>query len=533
MGFWLVAAWATLCAVAAPAGAQTFSGPQKCSVCTAPTISGAGGLSNAEVVPIFWGNWPSGQATKAQILGAVENIMNGPYTGLLGQYGITPPRLSAMIDVNTSSTPTNDFSVTTVLNPFVASEIQNNRVPGPASGSQMFYIVFVPGNTQGCGSQGCTFGANSSITVNGQPIHYAFVGSQSGQLGGNNSYSEIFSHELVEGLTSGVIVSGCPAVDDQISDICECDTESDLGGSVTPQGYWSVTDGGCVLPTAWNGIYAYDASAKSWTQIGGEARQVVAGSTGVVATDTSDNVWLWTPSSNTFTPIGADAAMLAIGGDGVVGLASDLSSVQLFNGTSWTVINNGFSPAMVYAGSSFWSNGGIAASDWQGNPWLFNRSSNLWTPIGSPSDQFVAGNSVFFRLTSNHGEVDIWNSGTAWSRVVGSAAHIFGGSADNLLGGIPFGSQSVLLMWNLSGNWSTPFGSASINPLGPASTFALSGTGTSQFPNMLSGYSPDQGAVLADTQFSSSSTNWPTIGGAAGRVVSGGPMLIATGPATY
>ena len=299
-----------------------------CGACT-PTVTGGGVVANAEVVPIFWGPWPDGQPNGGQVLGAVQAMLNGPYLGALAQYGVNPARMSPMTPVYTAQPPpSSGFNIGNVIPAVINAEITAGVVPTPATGTDIVYVVLLPANVTGCASSTCNahgFNGASTYPPNGAAYRWAFVtGDQS--ITGFTSYSSTFSHELVEALAVGVNVAGCGAAD-QISDICQCNTENQLQGGMTLQAYWSVADGKCVIPEAWNGIYSYQGTPGNWLRIGEAARQVYAGNGGVIATDTNDNSYYYTTATNQFTLIGGPGAMFANGADGVVALAADLSFV--------------------------------------------------------------------------------------------------------------------------------------------------------------------------------------------------------------
>jgi hypothetical protein len=70
------------------------------------------------------------------------------------------------------------------------------------------------------------------------------------------------------------------------------------------------------------GVWQYDGSGTSWTQVGGPAGQIYGGGYGLVATNPSNgDIWRYLGTPNKWQQIGGPGAAFTVTGDTVFGLA--------------------------------------------------------------------------------------------------------------------------------------------------------------------------------------------------------------------
>jgi hypothetical protein len=306
----------------------------------------------------------------------------------------------------------------------------------------------------------------------------------------------------------------------QIADVCECGGETQMQGEIPMSPYWSRANGACVIPEAWHGVWQYNNVPQSWTQIGGDVRQIYAGAAGLVATDTMDNLMLYSGTPQQWTTIGGPGAMFAVDST-IIGLHPDAGGVSAWNGgNSWTSI--GGPATTVTAG------GGLnLATDVAGQPYLYNGSPNSWTRIGGPGDQFITGGGgIAFALTPDHQAVFQWVSGGGWSQVSGPASELFqepGGGWTNVFAFTTLDASKTVSVWDAAGSY--PVG-------GPGAMFAWAAV--DQYQNLgLFGVTPNLGAVWETTGWQYANPGWTMVGNGAGRLVGGGEALYATQSVTY
>ena len=106
------------------------------------------------------------------------------------------------------------------------------------------------------------------------------------------------------------------------------------------QAYYSIALGGCVNPTAWDGVYEYSQSAKTWTKIGGQFHQLYAGGYGLIGVDpTNFDVWRYSGTPNTWNKIGGPGSIgLSCSSARAVGSAAPEADVR----TSPLMLNGAF-----------------------------------------------------------------------------------------------------------------------------------------------------------------------------------------------
>jgi hypothetical protein len=218
------------------------------------TISYLGGatIPNVPVQLIFWGSvWtqPGTTPSAGSFVGAVQNILAGPYMSALGQYGIGAGHLRGALIV-TSPQPPNPFTDDDVRN-LVWDMIDQNIFPEPddSDGANLYVVVmppFVnPSNTSNIGEH--LYATDYDFPFDFDKAWCAWL-TNDGTL---DTLTTIFSHELVEACTDpeGNAWQINPTNSSSWNEIGDaCQSAARLDG-VMVQSYWSDRDRVCIIPT--------------------------------------------------------------------------------------------------------------------------------------------------------------------------------------------------------------------------------------------------------------------------------------------
>jgi hypothetical protein len=217
-------------------------------------------LSHVRVHLIFWGrSWtglPVPTPTVGQCVDAVVTMLASNYMNSLSQYGVSRGTLGSVTTVDAAiggspADPPNPFTDTNVSQ-LVEHLRTAGRIPTGDIGSsgQGLYVVVMPPNV--ANSNGNVIGEHSfytALTPFPTRVPFAWVTQSS-----VDSFSEVFSHELVEATTdpegSGwTSTTACGPNHGgwcEIGDVCEGNTARVHG--VFVQRYWSNSDSRCVVP---------------------------------------------------------------------------------------------------------------------------------------------------------------------------------------------------------------------------------------------------------------------------------------------
>jgi hypothetical protein len=224
----------------------------------APNSSPAFSLSSPTVNVIFHGpNWTA--ADQQTVLNAVQSILSGPYLSALNQPGYGSDG-KAVFGTSSSSNATLNLDT-----PF-----QGGRFPSQASLDAFMKTVSTANNPNTVNvavndttiSQG-TVGVNAPSATGGE----IYVGTRAGADGSidKDAFTELFSHEIAEAMTSGVQVTD-PGGFKLGTQICDNEPEvrgyyAQVSGTYTDtsgnrvsttnmvQAYWSQKDGAFIVPT--------------------------------------------------------------------------------------------------------------------------------------------------------------------------------------------------------------------------------------------------------------------------------------------
>jgi hypothetical protein len=450
-------------------------------------------------------------------------MVNGAYFSKLTQYGVGQPRMAPAVNIQTNPAPNLSFTDKSVVD-FVKGQIANGNVPPASSGADMIYAVVMPVGASSAdhattcdGSPGSCIGYHGWATANdGSPFAWAW----------SLNYDTVtLSHELFEAMTDpnpsnpGVYVTvqnpfGSP-FNLEIGDMCGCHSASQNGQYL--QSYWSNQDNACVLPSAWNGLYQYNGSPHSWTQVASfPVRQIAAGAgDGLVVTDTNDNAYVYNGTPNSWSQLGANGAMFAVAaGNEILRITQDTTQAWRFSGfsftsPSWTQV--GYDTVAVYAGG-----GTDIGIGYDGRPYRFLGGNPLQLQqLGSaPGDQFeVSESGRMYALLWDHSNIVSRLPSSGWKSYGASASAIFVGGQDSL-GATKLDPTKLIFSYNGSSwNWK---GS-------PAPSFAVVGS------NMLAA-TWWNGAVLLANNVNVNESAWTGIGSSTvpGKIVGHGDVLYAT-----
>jgi hypothetical protein len=222
-------------------------------------------LTHMHVTLIFWGNWWSNNPLAGQVTTALTNLLSGPYTTYLAQYGVGRANVRGTTFA-TDSEPGGSFSYQAV-GKFIRKLLDDDRLPEPDDHWPNVYAVIMPLNSAFQGDSSLETvplppgvvsqvnGSNSSIVwndydlgdVDNDPAHFLWTGND----GTLDYITTVLSHELVEIASDpnggdGIRLAGCTGQSCQIADVCQ--SWCDFVRGVRAQAYWSQLDGECVLP---------------------------------------------------------------------------------------------------------------------------------------------------------------------------------------------------------------------------------------------------------------------------------------------
>jgi hypothetical protein len=495
--------------------------------------TGAGmGNNHPEIVPIFWGtDWQSQQTLRGQWIGALQYMCNSSYFARLSQYGVDdngmgPVRMVPMapIDPDAIVLHTISSTVTDVTHDEVGAEIDAliaRGAVGPPTAhanANVFYVVFIaPGYGNGSDWNDVHLGANG-ITYKMAIVH-----------GGNLTSAGLpktsnLAHELVEGLTYNITLPNCGPVgnpaagDHQIADLCDCNGEVQGYGQIRLASYWSATDGACVVPDAWSGVFRFDGPM-SWTQIGGPVREISAGGAGLFATDGNDNMIQFSGTPNQWNDLFGTFdffpgfSMISAGDGDLLALSLHADQVWRFAGGAWTIADG--NAAAAYSG------GFDVDVDYDGNYRQRNVFTGSWSVIGGPADQIVVGGNSIAQLSLDHSDVLVFYPnafGGRWVNTLQAAGELYPGPADSFAARELTSTGNITAYLSQSNVW---------NSLGaPANTIDVFTPASGQ--TTLVRLNNKRTAVFQDTAPLAATPSWLQIKDAATRLVSSGSQLFAT-----
>jgi hypothetical protein len=204
---------------------------------------------------LFWGEfWRSlGAQQRSDIEARAQELLAGPYTSALDQYGITRPFYRGSLIVLSPAPPTDPFDGGDI-NSMIWDLINTGVFPEPDEpGGRNGYFVMMPPATSMKNPGG---GAHTSR------FHYEFPADVDWVWAGWSNYNQsvdtmtaTFSHELVELLTDpemdGWYNDTLDHNEGEIADLCQPggNWETAFVGDVNVMAYWSARDQACVIPT--------------------------------------------------------------------------------------------------------------------------------------------------------------------------------------------------------------------------------------------------------------------------------------------
>jgi hypothetical protein len=199
---------------------------------------------------VFWGDWwnNAGAKSRDDLIGAVQNILAGPFTRALDQYGISQPTYRGYYVVPGTVTTFGGSNIQGL----VQGLIDDGTYPEPDEpGGRNGYFVMMP-----FGSVDTSVGGPCG--AHGQNIETDFLGLDPDHAwiayvnyGSLDVMTSCFSHELAELLTdpeqNAWFVQNVPGNSSEIGDLC--DIQENWVNGVKVRAYWSNRDLACVIPT--------------------------------------------------------------------------------------------------------------------------------------------------------------------------------------------------------------------------------------------------------------------------------------------
>ncbi len=228
--------------------ADGFQFPANSGV-TDTNVVNHGGVTAPAGIPvqlIFWGNnWNTGDAgLRDKVVAAALNLIGGPYSSALGQYGLGGPSFRGSTTV-TSPAPPATFDDGSIGD-LVWSCTGANIFPKPnAPGGRNYYCVLMP--------PGTTYGPGGALGAHSFPQHwdfpFDFERAWVAWIGHSdlNTMTRAFGHEMVEAISdpegSAWYVNSSGS---EIGDLCNS-RQSFIKG-VFVEGYWAKISNACVIP---------------------------------------------------------------------------------------------------------------------------------------------------------------------------------------------------------------------------------------------------------------------------------------------
>jgi hypothetical protein len=427
------------------------------------STSGLAVSQHAEIVPIFWGNWTTGD--RAQLVGQLQAMAGGAYFSALDQYRdsgtVGPVRVVPAAPIYGAPVPSPTCGNGSAcgldgtcangpcnvqhdaIEDAVDTMIFYGTVPPPTKFTDMIYAVFLPnGSLQEDYNHASTCSLTCGLKYASLP--YKIVVTDGGTTG--------LSHELVEAITDNVTITNCQHSGggdaNQIADICGCWEETQYTSAGSPlklKAYWSKEKNECVIPEGFGGLWAHDSTG--WSEVySGTIRQAHAGGFGVVVTDSNDN--LISLAGGTPTNLGHPGAMFAVGDDAVYRLTLDGGAVDKYTTASgWTPFFSG-PTGSIYAGRK------VLRTDLDGNPYVYGNG--VWAQLdGGFRDQLAVNEDGVIALAADHGSVLINASGIpgGWQPIGGAGDELFVGSQSCIAETTLAATNDVLLNSGAGTGW--------------------------------------------------------------------------------
>jgi hypothetical protein len=210
---------------------------------------------------IFWGSWwagPDGNALRATLEAKVQNLLSGPYTGALDQYGVSPPTYRGSLTVLDPEPPAT-YGTSDVKGLVWDHLIDHGLFPDPdEDGGRNGYFVMLPQGT--AFDEAATAGGTHTWDYGYDfpaDVDYAwmavipFAGLDTA---GIDTTTSVFSHELVELVTdpedSAIYSDALGHEIGEIGDMCQPNNNWELAyvNGVQVMAYWSNRDSCCIIP---------------------------------------------------------------------------------------------------------------------------------------------------------------------------------------------------------------------------------------------------------------------------------------------
>ena len=228
---------------------------------TALVDQGGPKIPAADIRLIFWGSAWTTDPNRSAIMNAIAQVVAGPYTAKLAQYGFQGASVDLRPPLFVASNPPNPFTDQNVAD-LITGMIDGEMLPEPDEEYDLVPVVLMPSGfayQPPAGGQPA-FGAHGWVEwddfelgdVDNSNAHYLWVLNRS-----VDGMTSTFCHELAEIVTdpegNGWRVTSAPSGQDEVGDICNNLTLKSNG--INYHYYWSASDGACVIPVNQSGQY--------------------------------------------------------------------------------------------------------------------------------------------------------------------------------------------------------------------------------------------------------------------------------------
>ncbi len=223
-------------------------------------VSGGGAIApSVPVQLLFWGvYWYDRPAIVDTLVAKVQDLLSGPYTSALDQYGVTPPTYLGYRVVVEWPPPTDPYSCADVSD-LVWNLIDVGIFPDPDDpGGRNAYVAFMPPGTTPASptaSGAHAEYAHFDLPFDIDKVWVAYVDFGRNGPGDVDTMTRAFAHELVELATDpeqdGWRSASIGHDGGEIGDVCQQNGNNKTAwvGDVQVPAYWSARDNVCVIPT--------------------------------------------------------------------------------------------------------------------------------------------------------------------------------------------------------------------------------------------------------------------------------------------
>jgi hypothetical protein len=179
-----------------------------------PAVTFHGGpiLSHANVSSVFYGQtWnkddPTGNVRNSMI-DFMKDIVNSPYTAMLGEYGVGRGTIGNSYDPVYSGPKNGDTVSETQIQNMLVAQMAARRIPPGAIGQQLTFVYLAPGVKDSWDIANTSAGHHGSFQFFGATAYYAVILDTN--FSSVASLTAVTSHELAEALTDPDVLLSNP-----------------------------------------------------------------------------------------------------------------------------------------------------------------------------------------------------------------------------------------------------------------------------------------------------------------------------------